>query len=323
MNLNKLIYPLFVKEEETKKDEISSMPGIFRYPVDSLLEEVKKVRDLGIKKILIFGIPKQKDLEAKSAYRDNGFISRAISAISKNVPSMIIMSDVCLCAYVKHGHCGIISKLPATSNQIPDKNIKEDINKVKIDKKKTLDVLGKIAVSHAKAGADYVAPSAMTKGQVLAIRKALDSNGFSKTKIMAYSAKFASSFYGPFRAIADSAPKFGDRSSYQLDCKKRAIVLKRIEVDINCGADIVMVKPALAYLDIMRDAKLKFKCKLAAYNVSGEYSFVKQGVGSKFWSEKQIVREIMASIERAGADLIVTYHAKDIAKWIKNETKNK
>jgi len=300
ININSLIYPLFIIKGEKKKEPINSMPGIFRMSSDILLKEIEELKALGINRVLLFGIPDKKDDDATEAYKDNNIISEAVKLIKSNFPNMNVMTDVCLCAYTSHGHCGIID------NQ-------------KIDNKKTLLTLSKIALSHACAGADYVAPSAMADNQVAAIREELNHNGYQDTKIMGYSAKFASSFYGPFRDAADSAPKFGDRRAYQLDYRDKESALKKVQDDINEKADIVMVKPALSYLDIIKEVKDKFNYPLAAYNVSGEYSMVKLGVQEGFFNERKIVTEIMTGIKRAGADMIITYHAKDLADWSKNE----
>jgi len=300
ININSLIYPLFIIKGEKKKEPINSMPGIFRMSSDILLKEIEELKALGIDKVLLFGIPDKKDDDATEAYKDNNIISEAVKLIKSNFPNMNVMTDVCLCAYTSHGHCGIVD------NQ-------------NIDNQKTLLTLSKIALSHACAGADYVAPSAMADNQVAAIRRELNNNGYQDTKIMGYSAKFASSFYGPFRDVADSAPKFGDRRAYQLDYRDKESALKKVQDDINEGADIVMVKPALSYLDIIKEVKDKFNYPLAAYNVSGEYSMVKLGVQQGFFNERKIVTEIMTGIKRAGADMIITYHAKDLADWSRNE----
>ncbi|MBU4312636.1 MAG: porphobilinogen synthase [Candidatus Omnitrophica bacterium] len=301
INLNKLIYPLFVKKGRYLREEILSMPGVYRVSPDMLLDEALSLQRLGIRQVLLFGVPDKKDWQGKSSYADKNIVAESIKLLKKSFPGITVIADVCLCAYTSHGHCGVIK----------DK-------KKGIDSRLTLNALSRIALSYAARGADYVAPSAMAKGQVRAIRKALDKNGFRKTKILGYSAKFASSFYGPFRDIAKSSPRFGDRRAYQLDYTDRKTALQRIEDDIKQGADIVMVKPALGYLDIIKEARRKFKWPLAAYNVSGEYAMVKNGAKNHAWLEKDIVFEIINSINRAGADFIITYHAKDIAKWVNN-----
>lgn len=299
INLDSLIYPLFVKKGKCLREEILSMPGVYRFSLDFLLEEVTYLKRLGLRHFLLFGIPDKKDQYGKNAYNENNIAAKAVKLLKKSFPDITIITDVCLCAYTLHGHCGIIK----------DRSIG-------IDNSATLTALSRIAVSHAEAGADYVAPSAMAKGEVSSIRKALDKNGFKRTKILGYSAKFASNFYGPFRDIADSAPKFGDRKNYQLDYTKTSHALTKIRQDIADGADIIMVKPILGYLDIAKEVKAKFDSPLAVYNVSGEYSMVKKGVESGFWKEKEMVFEIMSSIKRTGADFIITYHAKDIARWM-------
>lgn len=286
------IYPYFVVSGKNKKEKIKNFPGVYRFSVDSLLKDIEESKRLGLKKILLFGVPDKRDI------RDN-IVASAVRKIKDEFDDLIVMTDVCLCAYTSHGHCGILKA-----------------QSVIIDSRKTLEALVKIAVSHAEAGADFVAPSAMARKQVFAIRKALDARGFKDTKIMGYSAKFVSNFYGPFRNVADSAPKFGDRSAYQLNFADAKNAAREIEDDIKEGADIVMVKPALAYLDIIRTAKEKFNVPVAAYNVSGEYSFVKYGAKQGLWDEKKMVFEIMTAIKRAGADVIISYHAKDVAKWL-------
>lgn len=293
-----LVYPYFVVSGKDRKEEIVSFPGQYRFSVDRLLEDIAEADKLGIDKVLLFGIPDSKDKMGNSAYLGDDIISAAVTRIKKAFPHITVITDVCLCAYTDHGHCRILDGK-------------------KIDTEKTLEALSKMALKHAKAGADYVAPSAMAKGQVRAIRKALDENGYKKTKILGYSAKFASNFYGPFRSAANSAPKFGDRRAYQLDYKDAKVALKKIEDDIKERADIVMIKPALSYLDIIKETKMKFPKPIAAYNVSGEYAFVKYGAKAGLWDEKAMVFEIITSIKRAGADIIITYHAKDLARWLK------
>lgn len=304
--LNNLIYPYFVRSGSNKKEEIDLFPCIFRFSIDELLKDIEESIKLGLNKILLFGIPDKKDFGATSAFKKDNIVALAIREVKNNFPDLIVMSDVCLCAYITHGHCGILAH-----------NAQRIAHSGFIDNKKTLEILEKIALSHAEAGADFVAPSAMAKKQVKAIREALDKNGFKKTKIMGYSAKFASNFYGPFRNAADSAAKFGDRSSYQLGLGNYEKALAEIEADIKEGADVVMVKPALSYLDIITRAHSKFNKPLAAYNVSGEYSLVKYGARQGLWDEKKMVLEIITGIKRAGADFIITYHAKDITKWLK------
>jgi len=296
-----LIYPLFLRSGTGIREEIPSMPGVFRLSPDILLKEVESLTKAGINKLLLFGVGEEKDEYATAAHKDENLISSTVRLLKQHFPASVIMTDVCLCAYTTHGHCGILEREGS------------------IDKQQTLTALKRIAVSHAAAGADYVAPSAMAKEQVRNIRGALDENGFSGTKIMGYSAKFASQFYGPFRDAADSAPRFGDRRSYQLDWADREKALSEIEDDVREKADIIMVKPALAYLDIIHEAKVRFQRTLAAYNVSGEYAMIKAGAQSGYWDEREAVFEIITAIRRAGADIVITYHAPDIAKWLDRE----
>ena len=295
-----LIYPIFVEEGDNIKLPIDSMPEIYRYSIDRLDEILTEVSDSGISGVLIFGVPKNKDLLAASAYDDNGVTQRAIRYIKKNYPKLIVIADVCLCEYTSHGHCGIVCG---------DVILNDD----------TLPYLCKMAVSLAKSGADIIAPSDMMDGRVAAIRNALDENGMKNTPIMSYSAKFASGYYSPFRSAADSAPSFGDRRSYQMDCANGKEALREIEDDISEGADIVMVKPGLAYLDVLKEASCTFNIPIAVYNVSGEYSMVKSASINGWIDEKRIVMENMLAFKRAGADIIITYHALDAAKWLEEE----
>ncbi len=303
IKLDNLIYPYFVVSGKGRKEEIKNFPECFRFSVDRLLGDIARAEETGINKFLLFGVADYKDALGSSAYKNGNIISTATKEIKKRFPGTTVITDVCLCAYTSHGHCGIIKGHKG----------------VVIDKVETLKALAKIALSHAQAGADWVAPSAMTKGQVLAIREALDQNGYKKTKILGYSAKFASNFYGPFREAADSTPRFGDRSSYQLNYADSKAALREIKDDIREGADMVMIKPALSYLDVIKEASQRFRHPLVAYNVSGEYALVKYGASSGLWEERKIVFEIITSIKRAGADFIITYHAKEIARWLKEE----
>lgn len=298
INVKDLIYPVFVIEGENIKEPIPSMPEIFRYSPDRIEEEIEKVVDFGIPAILIFGIPKEKDEQGTGAYDDNGVTQCAIRQIKAKHPELIIIGDVCLCEYTSHGHCGMVE----------DGEILNDV---------TLPLLAKMAVSLAKAGADIVAPSDMMDGRVAALRQALDESGLINTPIMSYSAKFASGYYGPFRDAAGSAPCFGDRRSYQMDPANGNEAMREIADDLDEGADMIIVKPALAYLDIMKEAKQKFNTTFIAYNVSGEYSMVK-AAGEKGWiDEKRIIMENMLCLKRAGADRIITYHALEVAGWLK------
>lgn len=292
-----LIYPMFVVEGENIKNPVESMPNVYQYSLDRMDEILNEVEKSGISGILIFGIPKHKDEYATEAYNDNGITQQAVRYIKKNYPSLIIIADVCLCEYTSHGHCGVVCG-------------------EKILNDETLPLLSKMAVSLAKAGADIIAPSDMMDGRVSAIRNALDENGFIDTPILSYSAKFASAYYSPFRDAAESAPEFGDRKTYQMDHANGREALREIADDISEGADMVMVKPALAYLDIIKSAREKFDLPLVAYNVSGEYAMVKAAAQNGWIDEKKIVSENMIAIKRAGADIIITYHALDIAKWI-------
>ena len=305
LSIDNLIMPYFVIEGKNKREKINSMPDIFRLSVDNLLKEIAEIKKLGIKAILLFGIPKKKDKFATEAYKENGIIQKAIRKIKENF-DVIVFSDVCICAYTTHGHCGIIKRLMARSK------------KFIVDNDKTLKILKKIALSYAYAGADFVAPSSMMDEQVKMIRETLDENGFQDVGILAYSAKYASNFYGPFREALDSFPKFGDRKSYQMDFRNANEAVREIKEDIKEGADIVMVKPALAYLDIIRKIKEKLNLPLAAYNVSGEYALVKFGAQKGLFEEKQMTLEILTAIKRAGADLIISYHAKELARWLKD-----
>lgn len=295
-----LIYPIFVIEGENKKNPIDSMPDVYQYSIDKLDEILDSIYESGISGLLIFGIPEHKDEYASSAYDDNGITQRAIKYIKKKYPSLIVIADVCLCEYTSHGHCGVVG----------DGKILND---------ETLPLLSKMAVSLAKSGADIIAPSDMMDGRVAAIRNALDENGLENIPILSYSAKYASGYYSPFRDAAQSAPCFGDRKTYQMDCANGREALREIEDDICEGADMVMVKPALAYLDVLKAARERFELPIAAYNVSGEYSMVKAGAKLGWIDEKRIVMENLTAIKRAGADIIITYHALDAAKWLEEE----
>lgn len=293
------IYPIFVVEGENIKREIDSMPNNYHYSVDRLTEIVKEIINLNIKGILLFGIPGYKDEEGSSAYDDNGIVQRAIRKIREVAPELSIITDVCMCQYTSHGHCGIVK----------NKYVDNDL---------TLEYLSQIALSHAKAGADMVAPSDMMDGRVGFIRETLDRNGYLNVGIMAYSAKYASSFYGPFREAANSAPSFGDRKTYQMDIANIREAMREIECDIDEGADIVMVKPALPYLDVIRWTRDRFDVPIAAYQVSGEYAMIKAGAKMGYINEKSVVFETLTSIKRAGADIIITYYALDAVRWLDN-----
>jgi porphobilinogen synthase len=292
------IYPLFVVHGRGVKERIGSMPGNYRWSVDLAAEEARRIARLGIGGILLFGIPETKDEAGSEAYADDGIVQQAVRAIKDAAPEILVCTDVCLCEYTSHGHCGLI----------------DDCGRVLNDP--TLEVLAETALSHARAGADVIAPSDMMDGRVGAIRLALDEAGFVDAVIMAYSAKYASAFYGPFREAAESAPQFGDRRGYQMDPRASRQALREVEQDIEEGADIVMVKPALAYLDIIRLVRDTFEVPVAAYNVSGEYAMVRAAAARKWVDRRAITMEILTSIKRAGADIIITYHAPEAARWL-------
>ncbi|XHH09248.1 MAG: porphobilinogen synthase [Candidatus Bathyarchaeia archaeon] len=293
-----LIYPIFIDETITKPEPINAMPGYFRLPLDQVVEEGKAALEQGVKSVLLFGIPAKKDETGSGAYAKDGIVQKAASKLKTQFKeNLVIIGDVCLCEYTSHGHCGIIK----------DGEVQND---------ETLELLGKTAVSQAEAGVDIVAPSAMMDGQIFAIREALDDAGFEQTPILAYAAKYASAFYGPFREAAESTPKFGNRRSYQMSQGNIQEALREIELDINEGADMIMVKPALAYLDIISLAKANFDVPVVAYNVSGEYSMVKAVALNGWIDENAVTLEILTGIKRAGADLIITYHAKNVKSWL-------
>jgi porphobilinogen synthase len=293
-----LIYPIFVDENTQEAVHIESMPGYMRLPLSLIVDEGKQALAQGVKSVLLFGIPTKKDEAGSSAYAKDGISQRAIRELKKAFgEELVIIGDICLCEYTSHGHCGLISEGEVLNDP-------------------TLELLGKVAVSQAEAGVDIVAPSAMMDGQVGAIREALDDAGFETVPIMAYSAKYSSGFYGPFREAADSTPKFGNRRSYQMGQGSQQEALREMELDISEGADMIMVKPALAYLDIIALAKANFNVPVVAYNVSGEYSLVKAAAQNGWIDEKTIILEILTGIKRAGADLIITYHAKDARSWL-------
>ncbi len=292
-----LVYPLFIIEGSGMKQEITSMPDIFRFSVDQLPKEVEEIAKLGIPAVLLFGIPEHKDEVGSAAYHPEGVTQQAIRAIKKSVPKLLVVTDVCLCEYTSHGHCGVVVD-------------------GYVDNDQTLLLLARTAVSHAEAGADMVAPSGMMDGGVKAIRGALDEKGLQHTPILAYAAKYASAFYGPFREAAEATPQFGDRRSYQMDPPNLREALREVEQDIAEGADIIMVKPALAYLDVIRRVRDTFNYPVAAYNVSGEYAMVKAAALQGWLDEKQVVLEVLTAIKRAGADIILTYHAKEVSRWL-------
>lgn len=300
INLDDLIYPLFIVEGENIKEEIPSLPDVYHFSIDKLDDEIVELKNLGLKYLILFGVPNEKDSFGKEAYNDNGIVQRAIRKIKENHDDMYIITDICMCQYTDHGHCGILTK---------DGNVIND---------ETLIYLSKIAISHVKAGADMVAPSDMMDGRIGHIRETLDKEGYNHIPIMSYSAKYSSSYYGPFRDAAHSAPSFGDRKSYQMDPSNSNEALIEASLDIEEGADIIMVKPALAYLDIIRRIKDNYNTPIAAYNVSGEYSMLKLAIKNNLLSKDAIIETIL-SIKRAGADIIITYFAKEIAKMLKED----
>ncbi len=292
-----LIYPMFSIHGEDIRREIPSMPGIFQQSIEHLVTEAREVRDLGIPAVMLFGIPESKDPLGSDAYSENGIIQRTVAALKSDVPELTVITDVCLCEYTDHGHCGVIKS-------------------GEVDNDATLQLLGAEALSHARAGADLVAPSDMMDGRVAAIRELLDANGFSHIPIMSYAVKYASAFYGPFRDAAQSAPRFGDRRSYQMDPANRREAWREAALDSQECADFLMVKPALAYLDIIRDLRERFELPLAAYNVSGEYAMLKAAAEKGWIDHDRVMLELLIGIKRAGADVIITYHAKEAARLL-------
>ena len=297
LSVHDFVYPIFVVPGINIKKEIPSLPGQYHLSADQALEAAKQASALGIPAVLLFGLPEYKDAKGSSAWDMKSPVQRAMALIKKSLPDLIVIGDVCLCEYTDHGHCGLLKGQ-------------------EVDNDPTLDLLARVAVSQAKAGADMIAPSDMMDGRVAAIREALDVEGFANRSIMAYSAKYASAFYGPFREAADSAPKFGDRRAYQMDPANVREALKEVDLDVSEGADIIMVKPALSYLDVISKVRENFELPVAAYNVSGEYAMVKAAAANGWMEEKRTTLEILTSIKRAGADIIITYHALDAAKWL-------
>ena len=297
LDIKKFVYPLFIRFGVDVKEPISSMPGCFNISLDHLKREVEYIVSLGITGVLLFGIPEMKDAVGSDCYSDDGIIQEAIKVIKDTAPDLYVITDICLCEYTDHGHCGIVE------------------NGV-INNDETIKLLGESALTHVQAGADMVAPSAMMDGQVKAIRSLLDAGSLTHIPIMGYSAKYSSAFYGPFREAADSTPSFGDRKAYQMDPSNRRMALEEVESDIKEGADIVMVKPALSYLDVIHEVRQKYNKPLAAYNVSGEYSLIKAAAEKGWVDEKSATLEVLTSISRAGADMIISYHAKDVAQWL-------
>jgi porphobilinogen synthase len=298
VSVDDFIYPLFITSGENIKAEIPPMPGCYHLSVDRLSEELDEIEALGIPGVLLFGLPAEKDAVGTDAYAENGIIQQAIREAKQTHPDLLVVTDVCLCEYTDHGHCGIV---------LEDGTVDNDA---------TLELLAKEAVSHGRAGADLVAPSSMMDGQIAALRSGLDNAGFLNMPIMAYAAKYSSALFGPFRVAADSAPEFGDRRSYQMDPSNAREAMLEVQSDIDQGADIVMVKPALAYLDVIRETRRITDLPVAAYNVSGEYAMVKAAAGNEWLDGQRVAMEILGSIKRAGADIIITYHAKEAARWL-------
>ncbi len=293
-----LIYPMFVRTGSNIRQEVTSMPGVFQQSADKIVEDCREVESLGIPGVILFGLPETKDPRGSSSLQTDGVVQRAIEAIRRAKLNIVVITDVCLCEYTDHGHCGVIENGEVANDA-------------------TLEILAEQSLSHARAGADIVAPSDMMDGRVAAIRKKLDENNFEDLPILAYAAKYCSAFYGPFREAADSAPQFGDRRSYQMDPANAREALKEVSLDLEEGADMIMVKPALPYLDIITRVRQEFSVPVAAYNVSGEYSMVKAAAQNGWLDEKRAALEILTGIQRAGADIILTYHAKDAARWLR------
>jgi len=297
LNKEDLIYPIFVVEGENIKKEVQSMPGVYHLSLDLLNAEMAEVTDLGIKSVIVFGVPNEKDEVGTQAYHDHGIVQKAIAQIKESFSDLVVIADTCLCQFTNHGHCGIVEEGQVLNDP-------------------TLDLLARTAVSQARAGADIIAPSNMMDGFVAAIRHGLDENGFEHIPVMSYAVKYSSAFYGPFRDAAHSSPQFGDRKTYQMDPANRQEALREAESDIMEGADFLIVKPALSYLDIIRDVKNNFNVPVVAYNVSGEYSMIKAAAQNGWINEKEIVMEMLVSMKRAGVDLIITYFSKDVARWL-------
>jgi porphobilinogen synthase len=323
LNSECLVMPLFVRTGQKSRRPIPSMPGQFQLSPDKVVAECRNIASHGLGGVLLFGIPDSKDETASRAYADDGIIPRCVRLLKREIPQLIVITDVCLCEYMSHGHCGVVKANP--KSQIPKGNQEGTLHASRftsynyyIDNDATLDLLAKMAVAHARAGADMVAPSDMMDGRVRVIRKALDMDGFIDLPIMSYAVKYASSFYGPFRDAAESPPQFGDRRSYQMDPPNAQESLREVALDIDEGADIIMVKPALAYGDIIRRVKDTFHMPVAAYNVSGEYAMVKAAVANGWLSEREVVMEMLTCLKRAGADVIITYWAQDAVQWLES-----
>jgi porphobilinogen synthase len=303
---NDFIYPVFVTHGENVKEEISSLPGVYHYSLDRLREEIEDIVASGLASVLVFGIPETKDAIGSSAFANDGIVQRAIRSIKEWAPEMVVVADTCLCQFTDHGHCGVVHHDEATGTAV-------------VDNDHSLELLVKTAISQAEAGADIIAPSNMMDGFVAAIREGLDEAGYHEVAIMSYSVKYASAFYGPFREAAHSTPQFGDRKTYQMDPANKREALREADSDVTEGADMLMVKPALAYLDVLAMLKEQFDLPVVAYNVSAEYSMVKAAAANGWLNERAIVLETLTGMKRAGADIIITYHAKDAARWLRGE----
>ncbi|MBA3532365.1 MAG: porphobilinogen synthase [Ardenticatenales bacterium] len=303
-----LVLPLFIRHGRGVRQPIGSMPGHTQLSVDMLAETVGPLMALGLRSVLLFGIPAQKDAEGRENFADEGIVQQSIRALKRDFPALVVMTDVCMCEYTDHGHCGLLHDWPPSgdASPLPSGYVLNDA---------TTEILGRVSLSHARAGADLVAPSAMMDGQVAAIRRTLDEAGYEHLPIMAYSAKFASGYYGPFREAAESPPSFGDRAQYQMDPANRREALRETALDVQEGADLIMVKPALAYLDIIRETRDAFPHPLAAYNVSGEYAMVKAAAERGWIDERRVTLETLTAIKRAGADILITYHTPDVLRW--------
>jgi porphobilinogen synthase len=303
LDVEQLIYPLFVSEKVSQRSDISSMPGVAQLPLSGLKDECQSITQLGLNAVLLFGIPERKDEIASQAYADDGIVQEAVRVIKKTAPNLLVITDVCLCEYMSHGHCGVVSK---------------EGNRYRVLNDSSVELLAKTAVSHAAAGADIVAPSDMMDGRVGGIRSALDDSGYTDVPIMSYASKFCSAFYGPFRDAAESAPQFGDRRTYQMDPANALEALREVAFDVEEGAELLIVKPGLPYLDILWRVKERFELPTAVYNVSGEYAMIKAAAKMGWIDERRAVLEMMIGFRRAGADLIITYWAKDLAVWLKD-----
>jgi len=320
LSVEQLVLPLFARAGKKLRREIGAMPGVFQLSPDEVLREAVRAQALGVPAVLLFGIPDKKDAKASGAFAKNGIVQQTVRLLKKELPSLLVITDVCLCEYMEHGHCGVVAATPSSPNATRRRGHDCDggvAATVKILNDPSLKLLAQTAASHAEAGADIIAPSDMMDGRVAAIRAALDKSGFIDTPIMSYAAKFASAFYGPFREAAESAPKFGDRRSYQMDAANANEALREVALDIREGADIVMVKPALAYLDLIHRVKTEFGYPTAAYAVSGEHAMIKAAAAKGWIDERAVTLESLLAMRRAGADILITYAAADAAKWLK------